>query len=569
MSILLLMINSAFAPIDAGVGTDYSSASVDLSKSPNPTSTTSTTSPPAFSNASPPKKSKKSGSIFKFFGLGVLIAVLIGGLITAYVLTQQQQEIRQQAGYASSARCTNQDGEWRIEAVGESYDPSGASYTGMFNVVPPSSLSHSTEVKLDLLKFFCPLAIGQQGSGPPSTNGQCNLQWYVHTVTGERIRYTSDTISLNFDPSSLESKRVDVVLSNAPPRCGGYQLDLGFDSIISNGQTTQCSGIILGNLAHAGCVAPACTLPGYTADDCRMNASCPADALTTQVQADQTLISVRQNVFANTSLQPKIQYRKYVSDTNAGPWQYCELNSYTCVVPESFYANFTAQEKLQTAVEAYLIQTTSNVTLNVCNWRSQWVPADPLNYEYLLGSCSNQCNQLVTLTVGPSATPTPTGRPSATPTPTGRPSATPTPTPTGRPSATPTPTGRPSATPTPTPTTKPSTTPTPTPTATPAPFGGMCLSISSIPAVPKYNDSVSFACGLVVGVNRYEFRYFEPGSLNPISLAASSRNISQTIKVNKVGTYTAQCRICPEPTSQYTYCKDPNWGWDPISAATD
>lgn len=563
------MIDSAFAPTDAGVGADYSSASVDLSTSPSSNSQKSNTAPPAFSNASPPKKTKKSRSIFKFFGLGLLIVVLIGGLITAYVLTQQQQEIRQQAVYGSNAKCTNPDGEWRIDAVGESYDPNGASYTGMFNIVPPRSLSGATEVKLDLLKFFCPLAAGQQGSGPPNTNGQCDLQWYVHTVTGQRIRFTQDTISLNFDPSDLQARRVDVVLSNAPPRCGGYQLDLGFDSIISNGQTTQCSGIALGNLAHATCTSSNCTAGGYTGQDCRMTANCPANALTTQVQADQTLISVRQDVFANTSVQPKIQYRKYVSDTNAGPWQYCELNSYTCVVPESFYANFTAQEKLQVAVEAYLIQTTNNVTLNVCNWRSQWVPTEPLNYEYLLGSCTNQCNQLVTLTVGPSATPTPTGRPSATPTPTGRPSATPTPTPTGRPSATPTPTGRPTATPTPTPTSRPSATPSPTPTATPAPFGGMCISISSIPAAPKYNDSVSFACGLVTGVSRYEFRYKEPGSSEFTTLLASSRNVSQAIKVNKVGTYIAQCRICPEPTSQYSYCKDPNWGWDPISAATD
>ena len=37
--------------------------------------------------------------------------------------------------------------------------------------------------------------------------------------------------------------------------------------------------------------------------------------------------------------------------------------------------------------------------------------------------------------------------------------------------------------------------PTATPTPTPPPFYDMCLSISSSPAEPKYNDDVTFTCG--------------------------------------------------------------------------
>ncbi|MEQ9731559.1 MAG: PGF-pre-PGF domain-containing protein [Candidatus Methanoperedens sp.] len=71
------------------------------------------------------------------------------------------------------------------------------------------------------------------------------------------------------------------------------------------------------------------------------------------------------------------------------------------------------------------------------------------------------------ITLVPTATPTPTPTPTATPTPTPTPAAIPTPAPT--PTATPTPTPTPTATPTPTPTPTTIPTPTPTPTATPTP----------------------------------------------------------------------------------------------------
>ena len=106
--------------------------------------------------------------------------------------------------------------------------------------------------------------------------------------------------------------------------------------------------------------------------------------------------------------------------------------------------------------------------------------------------------------------------------------------------------------------------PSATPTPTTEPIGEMCLSISSTPARPKFNDSVSFTCGLVLGISNYEFRYFEPNSVLPISIDIASTNISKPIRITKTGRYTAQCRICPIPTENNRYCEDPNWGWDPV-----
>jgi len=175
------------------------------------------------------------------------------------------------------------------------------------------------------------------------------------------------------------------------------------------------------------------------------------------------------------------------------------------------------------------IDETENTTYTFTRGTS----SGPWAYASNTAQCSTPVSPSPTATI----TPTPT-------TPTG-PTNSPTPTPTRGPSATPTPSGRPTATP------------------TPPPFGGMCLSISMSPATPAYNDSVVFTCGLVQGVAKYEFRYFEPGVLTPTKLDASSGNVSKAIKVTKTGTYTAQCRICPPVTSSNTYCNDPNWGWDP------
>ncbi|MCA9373407.1 hypothetical protein KC921_04935 [Candidatus Woesebacteria bacterium] len=160
----------------------------------------------------------------------------------------------------------------------------------------------------------------------------------------------------------------------------------------------------------------------------------------------------------------------------------------------------------------------------------------PWAYAYNNAQCSTPTTPQSTPTMTPSPTPTTPANTTPTPTPTKPVTGTPTPTPPGRPTATPTP--------------------------TPPPFGDMCLSISSSPAEPKYNDDVTFTCGLVQGVSKYEFRYTEPGSTQTRALNVKSVNVSQPLTVNKSGSYTVQCRICPTATTDNPYCNDPNWGWD-------
>lgn len=98
MSILVAMIDSAFAPSDSGVGTGYASATAPTTATPSQPSTANATpaagTPSAYSNPTPPKK---KGSGLKLALLGVFVLLLVGGLAVAYYLSQQQQEIRQQA----------------------------------------------------------------------------------------------------------------------------------------------------------------------------------------------------------------------------------------------------------------------------------------------------------------------------------------------------------------------------------------------------------------------------------------------------------------------------------------
>ena len=400
--------------------------------------------------------------------IGGILASTFGSILLEKMGIANSAPQKVQAVYGSSARCTNQDGEWRITAVGESYNPDAASYTGFFDLVPPSSVTVSTDVAIDGLKFFCPLATGQDGGGNPSTNGQCGLQWYVHTITGERIQFTQETSTFHFNAGDTSPRRIEYTLTNAPPRCGGYQLDLGFKQIVAGGQTTQCSGIVLGNLAHATCTSPGCTVSGFTGESCNIPAYCPSRALGVELQPDGAHVSLQRDVFTNSPLKPMIKYRKLNDNGTAGAWQDgCTYGAYTCVIPRSFYADFTPQEKLQVIVNVHLVRA-DGAELNVCSWNVGWVPAQAVNNEYFLGGCTNLCQQLVTIPVVPPS-PTPTSTPTATPTPTAtvtpRPSATATPTPTAtvtpRPSATATPT--PTATSTPTPTATPTNTPTPTP----------------------------------------------------------------------------------------------------------
>lgn len=391
-------------------------------------------------------------AVFSLFG-GMFASTLGSVLLQKVGVTSTAPQVAQ-AVYGSTARCSNADGEWKINAIGESYSADNASYTGIFDLVPPSAVTTATDVEIDGLKFFCPLATGQEGDGTPSSNGQCALQWYVHTVTGERIRFTQETSTFHFNAGDTNPRRIEYTLSNAPPRCGGYQLDLGFKQIVTTAQTTQCSGIVLGNLAHATCTSPNCTVAGFTGASCNIPANCPADALAVNFTNEGAQVNLQLGIFNNSPLKPEINYRVYRESGSHGAWQGgCTYGQYACFIPKSFYANFTAEEKLQVIVNVHLVRS-DGVELNVCSWNRGWVPEQPVNNEYFLGSCSNQCHLIRTVpVVTPTATPTPTPTPTliATPTPTGVVTPTPTSTATPSPTKTPTPTVTVTATPTPVP----------------------------------------------------------------------------------------------------------------------
>lgn len=381
-----------------------------------------------------------------------------------------------QAVVGGLASCTASNVRWEMTGINESYNPgtvsTNSTYTGTFQVKPLDPVTANTQVKLEVSKFFCPRAEGQDGGGNPA-DGTCGIQWYVHTRTGERINYGQEAPVISFAPGETAPKTVTVTISNAPAMCGGFQIDAGFDQITTGGTATQCAGIVSGNLAHATCTAGNCTLPDYTGQNCQMTANCPANALHVGFSlGGGALITVQQGAFENSSVQPAILYRKITIGGTEGEWQHCPFNTYSCDVDESFYADFGPNDRLQVVVNAHLRQTTDDVTLNVCSWNAGWVPASPVNNEYFLGSCTNECNMTLNVTV-PSPTPTPTpttppSEPTPTPTPTppsSEPSPTPTPTNTPTPTATATPT--PTKTPTPSPTVTPTPTKTPTPTVTP------------------------------------------------------------------------------------------------------
>ncbi|HNQ17101.1 MAG TPA: hypothetical protein PKJ26_01665 [Candidatus Woesebacteria bacterium] len=446
------MIDSAFAPTSSGVGTDYSSASVPISSQPGVVPPAPPAVPPAYSNPTPPAKKKSSGSFFKLFGLGVVLVVLIGGLITAYVLSQQQQEIRQQASQADQYTqnpFTFQDIQnldlTFIPKPGEPEEaPSQVKGKFVFENNPScnANMSCTTNVKFEITEINTGMTM------------RCG------TNTANLVHYTflTNTSDPNY-PGNLTHNTPTV---NA--NCNRPVSQCGDDPNCSSSEVVRLYG------------------PSGCGDECKVFQGSLSFSVTNTeygcgcVQFDPNIseLSINCRPIDGTT------YRTYTytRQTTDGPWS---------------YASNTAQ-------------------------------------------CSTPVSPSPTATITPTPT-TPVG-PTNTPTPTAT-------LPPGVPSATPTPSGRPTATP------------------TPPPFGGMCLSISMSPATPAYNDSVTFTCGLVQGVAKYEFRYFEPGVLTPTKLDASSGNVSKAIKVTKAGTYTAQCRICPPVTSSNTYCNDPNWGWDP------
>ncbi len=450
MSILVAMIDSAFAPTDSGVGAGYSSASVAVAAQPGVVPPAPPTVPPAYSNPSPSAKPKKSGSFFKLFGLGLLLVVLIGGLITAYFLSQQQQEIRQQASQADNYTqnpFTFQDAQsvdlTFLPKDGQTGAP--ASVTGKFSYVNNPScdanMSCNAVIKFEITQITTDLIC---------TTNTANLVHYKFlTNTNDpnypgNLTYNTSTVNANCNRPLTQCEndpnctRSEVIRLYGPSGCGD-----------------QCR-IFQG------------TLP-FSVTNTEYGCGC--------VQFDPNISEISLNCKSEGSTEDTTY--TFTRQTTTGPWS---------------YASNTAQ-------------------------------------------CSTPVSPSPTATITPTA-PTNTPTPSVT-----------------------LPPGVPTATPTPT---RPTSRNTPTPTPTPPPFGGMCLSIAANPATPAYNDSVTFTCGLVQGVSKYEFRYFEPGSLAPIKLDANTNNISKAIKVTKAGTYTAQCRICPTETAAKEYCSNPNWGWDPI-----
>ncbi|MEP7166897.1 MAG: hypothetical protein ABI758_02885 [Candidatus Woesebacteria bacterium] len=84
--------------------------------------------------------------------------------------------------------------------------------------------------------------------------------------------------------------------------------------------------------------------------------------------------------------------------------------------------------------------------------------------------------------------------------------------------------------------------PSPTPSAPPL----ACLRISSDNPTPVLGSQVRFTCGLVTGVDRYEFRY--KMTFNGVDGAggtlAATNNLSAPLTVDQPGDYKAQCRPC-------------------------
>jgi hypothetical protein len=99
----------------------------------------------------------------------------------------------------------------------------------------------------------------------------------------------------------------------------------------------------------------------------------------------------------------------------------------------------------------------------------------------------------------------------------------------------------------------------------PPPVAPICLAIYASKTDIKLNDEVSFTCGQVNNVERYEFRYAFTQQkvgvsdavvtyLNPVS---ATSNVSQPFKVDKIGRYIGQCRAC----AANDLCQE----WEPIN----
>lgn len=82
----------------------------------------------------------------------------------------------------------------------------------------------------------------------------------------------------------------------------------------------------------------------------------------------------------------------------------------------------------------------------------------------------------------------------------------------------------------------------------------VCVGITMSPTTPQINSEVTFTCSLVTGVDNYQFRITEPGATTPISLAVFNKNISVPYKVEKPGSFKAECRLCPTTTGGETTC---------------
>lgn len=96
-------------------------------------------------------------------------------------------------------------------------------------------------------------------------------------------------------------------------------------------------------------------------------------------------------------------------------------------------------------------------------------------------------------------------------------------------------TGGPPANPPSTPPSNPPTTPTPTP-------GPVCLNVTISKANPQVGESVTFTCGTVAGANHYQFRIKLPdGTVKDL---AATNNVSASFTIAAPGAHKAQCRIC-------------------------
>ena len=566
----------------------------------------------------------------------IIGVILLGGLIVGVYLSQQEQEVRQQAALGGPHQC----GNFRLVPQSETYNPYTGLYTSRISIERISGTPSNQEVTfhLELSRAFCHRFIGQDAWGRDVDNSTCSLNSFIHPLTGKRIDPDTQATGNGLTPigyqvyrgtipAGVNSRTLEFILpstdqTNAVNNCGSFQIDyaLPFADGIDCSATNQ---IAIGkDFTHTTCAGNSnqCNLSGQ---NCTVQATCQSANLsivgeTTQTPAITYSYPAGVNVQAfKTKISYKLKRNGVMSD-----WILCRQGQnndqdwgggYCRIVGQ----DLTGLEEIQAKVDIgfFLTTNTPHGLLATCaQGASEWINHVAGNYEFALGECSNQCvaskalpvvatpTPTTTVTTTPTNTPTrtptatPTRTPTATPTrtptatPTRTPTATPTRTPTPVPSATasPTPTRTPTATPTRTPTATPTRTPTatptrtptpvpsatasptptrtPTPTATPTPrpFGGMCVAIYMDPVQPKFGDQVTFTCGLVTGVTRYEFRYYQPGSSTPRSLATASSNVSQPLTVNLVGDYAAQCRICPEPTALYTYCNDPNWGWDPL-----